>query len=979
MSQQSSELDLSESSASPPRATRVIAATRLKSHSTRRDFLSGCLHAVTIAGAIGIILMCLLFVAAVGVYGYLTTTLPSAEQLEGHVESQSTKIFDRNGELLYEIFDINSVSGGRRTVVPINKIPLVLKYATIATEDPTFYTNPGVDWYGILRAIYYDVRYGRIIMGGSTITQQLVKRTLLTPEVTIQRKVYEAFLAWQVTRTYPKDKILEFYLNSIFYGNQSYGIEAASQTYFNKPAEQLDLAEATLLAGLPQAPALYDPCTNVSSALGRQRVVLTLMTQEHYIAPPQADAAAAEMDKTLRSDAFKKRCAQGVGIKAPHFVVYVRQLLEEQYGPEVVANGGLQVTTTIDLKMQKIAEEEAAKQVTSLKGQHVSNASLVAINPKTGEILAMLGSANFFDENIDGQVNVALALRQPGSSIKPFNYVTAFEKGWSPATVLADVTTHFPIPGQPDYVPHNYDEREHGLVPVRTALASSFNIPAVKTLQFVTVPEMVNTARQFGITTFKDPSNYGLALTLGGGDVKLLELTSAYGVFADDGIRVPPTPFLKVTDSTGRVLWDLKANPSQGTQVVDPRYAFQITSILSDVSARAPAFGTGSALKLSRPAAAKTGTTDDWRDNWTIGYTPDLVTGVWVGNADNTPMEHISGITGAGPLWHNFMERVLAGTPVHNFVEPPKMKWVEVCNESGLLPTDLCPADHRHTDVFLEERVPAQPDNVWVNVKLDKSNGLLATDTCSPDLIEEKFFTVYPADARQYAIDHNIPQPPTDYSPNCPAPSTVAQTTPVPGAAQASMYISTPREGDWVSGVVNIAGTATMPNFDHYVIQIGFGSNPQDWIQYIYATNPVQDGALATWDTRRFPDGVTTIRIEMVDRSGQSYGGRVHVTIMNSPTSTPRPIATPTRTSSPVPSPTYTLIAPTQTPTATSVRPTATPTKPAVPATATPTATATSPAPTVTRSPSPTQTATPSLTPTTPAANTPTATATTKH
>ncbi len=920
--------------------------------------MNGLWRLLTIGGVLGIILICLTFAGGAAVYAYFAATLPSADRLEGRVEAQSTKIMDRNGELLYEVFDLDSATGGRRTVVPIDKIPLVLKQATIATEDPTFYTNPGVDLRGILRAIYYDLWYGRIVMGGSTITQQLVKKTLLTPEVTIQRKIYEAILAYQVTQAYPKDKILEFYLNAIFYGNQAYGIEAAAQTYFNKHAQDLTLAEASLLAGVPQAPALYDPCTNVSATLGRQRTVLDLMIDAHYLSPVQADQAAAQADQELKSNTFKQRCARDVLVKAPHFVTYVRQLLENQYGTDVVYSGGLNVTTTIDLKTQQVAEDEARKQIASLTNQHVTNAALVAINPKTGEILAMLGSVDFYNDKIDGQVNVALAQRQPGSSIKPFNYVTAFQKGWNPATVIADVTTHFPIQGHADYVPHNYDNREHGLVPVRTALASSFNIPAVKTLQFATVPGMIDTARAFGITTFKDPSNYGLALTLGGGDVTLLELTSAYGVFANGGVRVPATPFLKITDPSGRVLYDLQKNPPRGTQVVDPRFAYQITSVLSDASARAPAFGAGSSLRLSRTAAAKTGTTDDYRDNWTVGYTPDLVTGVWVGNADNSAMQQVSGISGAAPLWHNFMERILAGTPVHNFSEPPKMKWVEVCNESGLLPTDLCPADHRHTEFFLEELAPTQPDNVWQKVKIDRTNGLVATDTCPPDTIDEKVFTVYPTEARQWAIDHNIPQPPTDMSPNCPN----AATPIADGGNAAALNVSFPHERDGLAGVVTIAGTVVMPDFDHYTIQLGFGDDPQNWLQLMYGTNTVQGGDLATWDTTRYPDGPYTIRLAMYDRSGKSFAGRVHATVANAPsTATPRPAATrvPTLTiTPPAPSPTRTLLAPTstiaaptatvtlaitQTPTSTPVAPTKTPVTPSPTATlkSTPTATAT--------------------------------------
>lgn len=886
---------------------RSLSSSSARRSGCRQSFTTVLIRSMTLAGILGIIVMLLLIVGGIATYVYFMATLPSPDQLQGRAEAQSTKIRDRNGEMLYEVFDINSLSGGRRTVVPIDKIPPVLKQATIATEDPSFYSNPGVDLRGIARAIYYNARYGRIVQGGSTITQQLVKTTLLTPEVTIQRKVYEAFLAYQVTRAYPKDKILEFYLNAIFYGNQSYGIEAAAQTYFNKRAQDLDLAEASLLAGLPQAPALYDPCTDASAALARQKSVLSLMMDAKYISEQQADAASAEMDKTLKSDVFKKRCNQGVGIKAPHFVTYVRQILEDEYGPDIVYRGGLNVTTTIDLKLQKIAEEEAQKQVTALKAQKVTDAALVAIDPRTGEILAMLGSADYFNDAIQGQVNVVTSLRQPGSSIKPINYVAAFEKGWAPATVISDVTTRFPIQGNPDYVPHNYDNREHGLVPIRTALASSFNIPAVKTLQFVTVPTMIDMSRRFGITTFKDPKNYGLALTLGGGEVKLLELTSAYGVFANGGTRVPPTPFLKITDPNGRVLFDLKTTPTKPIPVIDPRYAYQITSILSDASARAPGFGAGSALKLSRPAAAKTGTTDDWKDNWTLGYTPDLVTGVWVGNANGTAMEHISGITGAAPLWRNFMERALVGKPVVNFVQPKGLTSVEVCNESGLPPTDLCPGDHRHPDLFLDERVPTEKDNVWQKIKIDKTNGLRATDTCSPDTVDEKVFAVYPPEARQWAIDHNIPQPPTDMSPNCPVPSGNVPGS-VSGDVKPSLNITSPREGDGVVGKIELIGTVVMPDFDHYTIQLGFGSDPQDWIQLADGTNSVQDAVLYSWDTTRFPDGLVTLRLAMYDRSGKSYAGRIHLTIANA---SPTPTTRPTMTRTPGPTPARTSVVPT--------------------------------------------------------------------
>lgn len=940
---------------------------------------------LTLTAIAGVTAACVFGLIALTAYGYFAQSLPAPEKLAELRQAQSTKIFDRNGELLFEVFDPNA---GRRTVVPIARMPAVLKQAVIATEDPSFYTNPGVDARGIARAIYYLITTGKPSGGGgSTITQQLVRNTLITAEPTIDRKIREAILAIEITRRYSKDQILELYLNTISFGNLASGIESASQTYFGKRTEELNLAEASLLAGLPQAPALWDPCENPDAALRRQRVVLDLTAEAGYIKPEQIASVAAETARVLKSPEFDRRCEQLVSIKSPHFVNYVRQLLEEQYGPEVVYKGGLQVTTTLDLKLQKIAEDEARKQIAALKDKNVTNASLVALHPKTGEILTMLGSVDFFDKSIDGQVNVAIRLRQPGSSIKPVNYIAAFQKGWTPATVLTDVKTEFPIPAQPTYIPENYDKREHGLVNVRTALASSFNIPAVKTLQFVTVPGMIEQARKLGITTFRDPKNYGLSLTLGGGEVTLLELTSAYAVFANYGVRVQPTPFLKITDVNGKVLLDLNANPPKGVQAIDARYAYQITNILSDATARAPAFGASSVLKLSRPAAAKTGTTNDWRDNWTIGYTPELVTGVWVGNADNSEMEHISGISGAGPLWHNFMERALAGKPVQDFLVPPGMVRVEVCDESGLLPTEYCPADHRHQEVFLAEAVPTLQDNVWQKIKIDRTNNLLGSDLC-PDLVDEIIFAVYPPDARQWASDHNIPQPPTEQSPNCPIPA-----NPVPTELAPFMAITSPREGTYIAGNVQINGSVQMVDFDRYIVQLGFGHDPKDWILLATGRNPVKDGVLTTWDTRKFPDGAYTIRLEMSDRAGKSYGGRVKVFVGNTPTVTPRPSFTPTNTPIPLPTATRTatsvptVVIPTATrtatATATTIAPTATSTVTAIPPTATRTSTATTVPPSVTRTPTattvpPTATSTATATSAPPTATrTPTATSTT--
>lgn len=681
---------------------------------------------------------------ALAVYLYFALGFVPADRLATVALAQSTKIYDRNGALLYEVLDPQS---GKRTLVKPAQLPLVLKQATIATEDQTFYTNLGVDPVAVVRALYYLARYGRVVSGGSTIAQQLVKNSLLSPEVTVERKLREAILAVEVTRRYSRDEILTMYLNTIFYGNLAYGIEAASQTYFGKGVSQLDLAEAALLAGLPQAPALYDPCEDASAALARQQVVLGRMVAEGYISTADADRAHGEMTALLDSPAFVRRCTAAASLKFPHFVNYVRARLEQQYGPEVVYKGGLQVTTTIDPAMQAIVEEEARKQIDALRARNVTNASVVMLNPHTGEILAMLGSVNFDNPQISGQVNMADALRQPGSAIKPINYVTAFMRGWTPATPIYDLKTNFPDgDNKPPYVPRNYDGKEHGLVSARVALANSLNIPAVKTLYFSSTPDenhfpqplaMIATARRLGITTFTNDEGaprqtYGLALTLGGGEVKLVELTGAYAVFANQGTRVPPTPFVKIVDGQGQVLYELarasrqasqcaQLEPNAPAEVPDAQgacpqsapYAYLITSILSDNDARALSFGPDSALELSRPAAVKTGTTDDFRDNWTIGYTPDLVVGVWVGNPNNTPMQDVSGVTGAAPLWHNVMERVLANTPPQDFVVPAGVVRQEICTDSGNLVTDLCPRDHRRTEVFVAGHVPDKPDDVW--------------------------------------------------------------------------------------------------------------------------------------------------------------------------------------------------------------------------------------------------------------------------
>lgn len=874
-------------------------------------FVQGALVSVLVI----LFLFLLGLVGATTVYAYYALTLPSPDELATRTVFMSTKIYDRHGKLLYEVFDPKA---GRRTLVPIEQMPDHLLHATIATEDKTFYSNPGFDPLAIARAAWLNLSEGEIVSGGSSITQQLVKNIFLSPEKTFARKIQEAVLAQEITRRYTKDDILGIYLNELYYGNMAYGIEAAGQTYFAKPARELTLAEAALLAGLPQAPSIYDPYTNLEAAKVRQRIVLGLMVKEGYITQSQANAAWAEQLSfaPLRID-----------MKAPHFVVYVRRLLEEEYGTEMLYRGGLQVYTTLDLQMQDIAQEVAREHVASLADRHVSNAAVVAMTPQTGEILVMMGSIDFWDEEIDGQVNVALALRQPGSSIKPVNYVAAFERGWTPATLIMDVRTEFPNWEGPPYVPRNYDDREHGPVLVRQALACSYNIPAVKTLQFVGVPGMIEMAQRLGITTFTEPERYGLSLTLGGGEITLLEHTGAYNVFANGGQRVPPVAILRIEDSQGQLIQEYRS--PQGEQVISPQHAYLITSILSDNEARTPAFGANSPLHLSRPAAAKTGTTDDWRDSWTIGYTPDLVVGVWVGNSDNTPMDHVPGSVGAAPIWHNFMERVLANSSTGDFPAPPGLVTAEICARSGMAPTDLCP--EKRTEIFVDGTAPSEPDNIYQRIVMCAVSRRRATEFCPAEVLEESIFEVYPEEYEEWAERAGIPQPPRE---RCHV-----------HAQPAGVELTYPLRGQEVEGRVEIWGSADIADFSHFVVEYGIGPDPIGWGMVGEPRyEPVHDGLLARWRTQQLDNGLYSLRVVVFDHQGHSAETTVWVTVNNAlptPTLTPVPTATPTSTPSPTTTP-----SPTNTPTPS---PTPEPTETATPtATDTPTAT---PTPTPTASP----------------------------
>jgi penicillin-binding protein 1C len=663
-------------------------------------------------------------------------------------------IYDRHGALLYEVVDPER---GKASFIPLRDLPTCLLQATVATEDSSFYSNPGVDPVAILRALWQNLRGEGILSGGSTLTQQLVRNLWMTPdersEQTLWRKLREAALALRLAMRLSKDQILELYLNSTPYGHQAVGVDAAARVYFGKSARDLDLAESALLAGLPQAPSTYDPLVDLNRAKARQKVVLSLMVKQGYVTREEADAADAEPLR-LSSVPFP--------VRAPHFVAYVRRLLTDQLGLDPAVAGPLRVYTTLDLGLQEMAEATVKRYVASLADQHVTNGALVALDPSTGQILAMVGSADYFDKTIDGQVNVTLAARQPGSAIKPILYAAALDsRAVTAATVLYDVPTSFLTADGKSYAPENYDRVWHGPVSVREALANSLNLPTVVVMQRLGVGAFLAVAARAGLTSLASKSSGDLSLALGSGEVRPLDLASAYGALAAGGVGRAPVAILRVEDAQGHLLWQAGAPREQ--RVVSPQAAYLVTDILSDNDARSLAFGPDSPLKLSVPAAAKTGTTTDWRDNWTVGYTPNLVTAVWVGNSDNSAMQGVSGISGAAPIWHDFMEEALKGRPIARFPEPPGLVRVEVCPDSGELPSRWCPA--RRTELFIAGTEPTNSCTWHRPLQIDRSTGLLAGPATPPEQVEERVYEFVPPELQAWARGVGIPEPPAGASP----------------------------------------------------------------------------------------------------------------------------------------------------------------------------------------------------------------------
>ena len=647
-----------------------------------------------------------------GAFAYFAKDLPSPGNFRERIVAESTKIYDRSGtHLLYEVHGEE-----KRTVIPFADMPDVVKYATISLEDQDFYHHFGVKFTSILRAILKDIVTLDKAQGGSTITQQLVKNTLLSNEKSITRKIKEVILAFELEAKYSKDEILEMYLNEIPYGSNAYGIEAAAQTFFGKPARELALDEAALLAALPQATTYYSPYGSRTEALaGRQSYTLKQMADLGYITPEQRDEATT-------IDTLEKIQPQKDLIAAPHFVMYIKEYLQESFGDRAVEEGGYKVITTLDWDKQQIAEKVVREGAEKNKVWNASNAALVAIDPKNGQILSMVGSKDYFDVAVDGQVNVATRERQPGSSFKPYVYLTAFTKGYTPETLLYDVETEFETEEGKSYKPQNYDGKFRGPLPIKEALAQSLNVPAVKTLYLVGVTEAIALAKSLGIEGLNDPKRLGLSLVLGGGEIRLLDHVHAYATLANGGIKQPMAAILRIEDARGETLEAFTNTP--GERVIEEKYVTMLEHVMSTNSYRAPVFGGKSPLAFDdRDVAAKTGTTNEFRDGWTLGFTPSLAVGVWAGNNDNSSMkEGADGVNVAAPIWRAYLNETLTNSSKERFPKYEEEKGLttpllngkmeeeknlDVCEIPGeddkyCLANKYCPEDERKERDFVE-------------------------------------------------------------------------------------------------------------------------------------------------------------------------------------------------------------------------------------------------------------------------------------
>ena len=813
---------------------------------------------------------------------YYSRGLPDPNKLLDRQVAQSTKIYARDGSLLYEIH-----GEAKRTKVDLSAIALSLQHATVAVEDKDFYHHGGISVTGIGRAILVDITTGKKTQGGSTITQQFVKKAILTDDKSWDRKIREGILAIAIDTRFTKDQILNFYLNEIPYGRNAYGIEAAAQTYFNKSAKDLDLAESAYLAGMPQAPTYYNPSGPHRDALdARKNTILTLMQQQGYITETQAKDAKNE--KVNFSDIT-------TGIVAPHFVLWVQDYLAQKYGEKTLEEGGLKVTTTLDPKLQNIAEQAVKDGIAKEeKKYNVNNAALVAVDPKTGQILAMVGSKDYFGTPepagctpgknclYEPNVNVAVAQRQPGSSFKPYVYLTAFKKqfGYTPASPLFDVVTNFGTFAGKSYIPHNYSGEENGLVNMRKALAGSLNIPAVKTLALVGVENATQTARDLGITT--PLQNCGLSLVLGGCEVRLIDHVAAFAAIANEGSKHDKTAILKIEDSEGKTLEEYQ---EQSQQVVDPEAAYELISIMTDNNARQFVFGSTSAnLTLSdRMVAAKTGTTQNWHDGWTIGFTPSLAAGVWAGNNDGTLLKKgADGVLVAAPIWKDFMQKALAGTVAETFTVPSGIQQITVDDASGKLPTQYSPSTH--VDTFADYSAPKEYDTVHQNIAFDSLTGQPANALTPPGQINYRVCANYQSEKPDNGSwegpvrDWAATQPDT-----CPTASGSSSSILMPTSnSSVQIEVLDPVDGTTITRTPFIVTiSATSPNsivrVDLSIDGKFYKSNASSYSPYTFSIDD------------QLPEGHHTIAAKAVDSQGQSADTSVLILYNSQPSNTQDP------------------------------------------------------------------------------------------
>ncbi|MBN1563305.1 MAG: transglycosylase domain-containing protein [Anaerolineae bacterium] len=876
-------------------------------------------------------------IAGLLIYDHYASELPPPEEITAAEDEAflTSVLYDRTGStVIYEVID---PTGGDRRWTRIADVPQYFLDSTVAIEDASFYENPGFDLRGMGRALWVNLTGGNI-QGASTITQQLVRNVLFDEEdrraVTFDRKVREVILATEISRLYSKDQILEWYINTNYYGGWAYGIEAAAQQYFSKPARDLTLAEAAMLAAIPQYP-LQNPIDNPDAAKLRQGIVLQEMVDNGYLTQPEADEAYQE---ALAVRPFSER----YDIIAPHYSFYVRAEAEAILndlgldGPRLLTRGGLRIYTTLDLDLQLQAECVAQSQVMRLDGndpyvtpnttagtpcvaasylppldeamvgvdREVTNAAVVMLRAETGEIMAMVGSVNYGDEGIQGEFNAAAhGQRQPASAFKPIVYTAAFlqgamsgyPNGITAATMTLDVPLTFDNGGQP-YTPVNIDRQYHGPMTVRDALANSYNVPPVQLVNITGIGPVIRTAHRLGINSLNQANLYGLALALGSGEVSLLDLTYAYNVFNTGGYmvgmpvhedeRTPgfrtlnPTAILRIEDSEGQVLWQYSEETAtyQRRLILEPALAYIMTDILADNEARKPAFGRGNPMELSRPAAAKTGTSNDNRDSWAIGYTPQIVTGVWMGNNNNHAMNDVTGISGAAPIWHALMEYVHTrdALPRQEWTQPATVVERTVCQISGLLPTRYC---EQERELFFVDPAmgidtqPQQADTYWNNYAINVCTWRLANASSPSNCVEDQVFFDYPPEARAWARQTGQRLPPTDYD-------VAGASTPFGPVA-----IISPQFLEDVRGTVAVRGNATDENFAYYRLDYGAGTQPDVWFQLGEPqTEQGRDMILGRWDTTALSDGaVYTLRLTMIRTDNTLATVPVSVTVDNQP------------------------------------------------------------------------------------------------